>query len=182
MLSKSCIKLVQMHFEKIADVKIIKVNLGFAELEFDASKIKSAQIEKHFDELGFAVVKDPDVELVEKCKVAAVELIHYAYNTSSLIRNSEYISDRLQMPYEKISKIFSRVTNTTLEKYIILLKIEKAKELILSAELSLSEISYMLGYSSVHYLSNQFKKITGVTVSDFKENPKMHRIPVEELI
>ena len=182
MLSKSCIRLVQLYFEKIENVKVVKVSLGFAEMEYDVSKIKPAQIEKYFDELGFTVVKDPDVELVERCKVAAVELIHYAYNTSSLIRNSEYISDRLQMPYEKISKIFSRVTNTTLEKYIILLKIEKAKELILSAELSLSEISYMLGYSSVHYLSNQFKKITGVTVSEFKENSALHRIPIEDLI
>jgi YesN/AraC family two-component response regulator len=128
------------------------------------------------------VINDPDVEIVEKTKVAAIELIYYANNTNSLIRNSDYISERVQLPYEKISKLFSKVTNSTLEKYIILLKIEKAKELLVKNDYSLSEISYMLGYSSVHYLSNQFKRVTGHTVSQYKSLPKPERIPLENLL
>lgn len=182
MLSKSCEKLIALFFQNVKGVKVLSVRLGSVELEIEPSLIAEAEIDKHFEELGFPVVKDPDLLVVEKTKTAAIELIHYAYNTNSLIRNSEYISDRIQIPYEKISKIFSRVTGTTLEKYIILLKIEKAKELISNNEFTLSEISYMLGYSSVHYLSNQFKKVTGITVSGFKENPQPYRRTLEELV
>jgi len=101
---------------------------------------------------------------------------------SSLIRNSDYISDRVQVPNDKLSKVFSLVTNITLEKYLILLKIERAKELILNSEYTLSEISYMLGYSSVQYLSNQFKKTTGFTVSQYKNGAPVERIPLENIL
>ncbi len=101
--------------------------------------------------------------------MAAIELIYFSNNANSLIRNSDYISERVQQPYSKISRVFSYVTATTLEKYLILLKIEKTKELLIHNELSLSEIAYQLGYSSVQYLSNQFKKITGFTVSQYRD-------------
>ena len=128
------------------------------------------------------MINDPEIEIVERVKVAAIELIYYANNTNSLIRNSDYISERVQLPYDKISKVFSKVTNTTLEKYIILLKIEKAKELLFKNDYTLSEIAYMLGYSSVHYLSNQFKKVTGFSVSQYKSLDEPHRIPLENLL
>ena len=133
-------------------------------------------------ELGFTVVTDANESLVENIKVAAIELIHHSNNMSSLIRNSDYISDRVQVPYDKLSKVFSLVTNMTLEKYLILLKIERAKELILNSEYTLSEISYMLGYSSVQYLSNQFKKTTGFTVSQYKNGAPVERIPLENIL
>jgi AraC-like DNA-binding protein/copper chaperone CopZ len=169
MVSRSCIKLIEVYFDRIDAVKIVKVFLGLVILEYDKTLITSAEIEAHFETIGFRVAVNPDVILVEQIKVAAIELIYFSNNANSLIRNSDYISERVQQPYSKISRVFSYVTATTLEKYIILLKIEKTKELLIHNELSLSEIAYQLGYSSVQYLSNQFKKITGFTVSQYRD-------------
>ncbi len=182
MLSNSCIKLAEMYFNHVDGVEVVKVKLGEVILRFDPVKITRSEIENGFVEIGFRSISDPNVALVEQIKVAAIELIHKANNVNSLIRNSDYISDRVQVPYDKLSKVFSSVTGTTLEKYIILLKIERAKQLILKDEFSLSEIAYMLGYSSVQYLSNQFKKITGYTVSQYKNGAPVERIPLEQII
>lgn len=182
MLSNSCIKLAEIYFGHLSGVEVLKVRLGEVTLRFDPVKISRTEIEKGFTEIGFAIIADPNLALVENIKVAAIELIHKANNMNSLIRNSDYISDRVQIAYDKLSKVFSSVTGTTLEKYIILLKIERAKELILKDEFSLSEIAYMLGYSSVQYLSNQFKKITGYTVSQYKNGAPVERIPLEQII
>ena len=179
MYSKSCIRLVELFFEKKEGIRIRFVRMGEVEMEIPTER--EEEIENDFRSLGFEVIHDPETETIEKIKFAAIELIHYAFNTNSLIRNSDYISEKLQMPYEKLSKIFSRCTSTTLEKYIIQLKVEKAKELIAQGDHTLSEISYMLGYSSVQYLSNQFKKVTGLTVSEFKEDPMAHRRPLEDI-
>jgi AraC-like DNA-binding protein len=182
MLSKSCVKLVSLYFDNLENVEVKKVRLGEVLLSYNPEAINSFEIEKKFSELGFTVVTDENESLVENIKVAAIELIHHANNMSSLIRNSDYISDRVQVPYDKLSKVFSSVTGTTLEKYLILLKIERAKELILNSEYTLSEISYMLGYSSVQYLSNQFKKTTGFTVSQYKNGAPVERIPLENIL
>ncbi|MBL1232452.1 MAG: AraC family transcriptional regulator [Flavobacteriales bacterium] len=182
MLSKSCLKLVSLYFDGIEGVELKKARLGEVTLTYDPQKIQTFEIEKGFSELGFTVVTDANESLVENIKVAAIELIHHSNNMSSLIRNSDYISDRVQVPYDKLSKVFSLVTNMTLEKYLILLKIERAKELILNSEYTLSEISYMLGYSSVQYLSNQFKKTTGFTVSQYKNGAPVERIPLENIL
>jgi len=181
MISLSCIKLIQLFFEKFDFINIRNIKLGFVEIDFDDKLISEKVIENHFNDLGFKVVENIDEIIVEKIKAAAIELIYYANNVNSLIRNSDYISERLGMTYDKISRVFSKVTGKTLEKYIILLKIERIKELVITNEFTLSEMAYMFDYSSVQYLSNQFKKITGITVSEFKENPQ-NRIPVENLI
>lgn len=182
MLSFSCIKLIELVLCQKESVKLLSIVLGEVHLEYDENSITRDEIITIFKELNFDIIRDPDVEIAEKTKIAAVEIIHKSFNNNSLIRNSEYISDKLQLPYEKISKVFSMVTGCTLEKYIILLKVEKAKEMIVNNEYNLSEISYMLGYSSVQYLSNQFKKMTGITVSQFKDNPSAYRKTIEELL
>lgn len=182
MVSKSCIKLIELYFEKVEDIEVVKVFFGKVILDFDPSIISDEVINNHFGEMGFSIVDDPDIVIVERVKVASIELIYFANNTNSLIRNSDYISERVQLPYEKISKVFSKVTGHTLEKYIILLKIEKSKEMMLDNKMTLSEIAYTLGYSSVQYLSNQFKKTTGYTVSEFKSLKNPTRIALEHII
>lgn len=182
MLSKSCIKLIELYFQNIEEVDTVAVFLGEVRLRFDRERTSENKIVEQLAELGFPVLNDPEMAILEKAKIAAIELIHYANNTDGLIRNSDYIAERVQEPYDKISKVFSKITGSTLEKYIIRLKIEKAKELILGGEYTLSEISYMLGYSSVQYLSNQFKKITGVTVSEFKNQSNPERTPLEQIV
>ena len=116
MLSASCVKLVNLYFDSIDGVEVKKARLGEVVLIYDPQKINSSAIEKGFSELGFSVVTDSNESLVENIKVAAIELIHHANNMSSLIRNSDYISDRVQVPYDKLSKVFSSVTGTALEK------------------------------------------------------------------
>lgn len=182
MLGKSCIRLIELSFSLQKLVTLQQVRIGEVTLTFIEKEISEKKIVEQFKQLGFELLQDVDQMLVEKIKQAAIELIFYSYNSNSLIRNSDYISQKLQLPYDKLSKVFKKQTNTTLEKYIIQLKIEKAKEMLSQGEFSVSEISFMLGYSSVHYLSNQFKKSTGVTISKFKENPNKYRVSIESLL
>lgn len=181
LISKAGVRLIELYVSQAEGMELHYAHMGEAGVYYDPDKYTEAQIISFFEELGFGILADPEDELVERIRIAAIELIHYAGNVNSLIRNSDYISERLQMPYDKLSRIFSRKKSITLEAYLIKLKIEKAKELIASDKYTLSEISYMLDYSSVQYLSNQFKKVTGVTVSQFKESPNTFRIPIEDL-
>jgi AraC-like DNA-binding protein len=98
-----------------------------------------------------------------------------------MVRNSDYLVEKFGLSYQYISSVFSKNEGVTLEKFIIRHKIEKAKELILYDELSLSEIAYMMGYSSVQYLSTQFRNVTGVSVSEFKKNPDAYRVAIEDI-
>lgn len=182
MHSQSCVKLIDLFFKSKEHVHINSIELGNVKLNYDSKLANRDTIISWFEELGFGAVNDPDVEITEKTKNAAIELIYQALNSNSLVRNSDYISERLQLPYDKISRVFSQVTGITLAKYIILLKMEKAKDLLLGDEYSVSEISYMMEYSSVQYFSNQFKKYVGVTISTFKENPIMYRKHLEDII
>lgn len=182
MVSSSCIKLVKNVLSNLKQVVVIKVELGIAVIEVEnIDNFKQIEVEKKLKDLDFPVINDKNLQLVEQIKIACIELIHYYNNANSLIRNSDYLCDKLGFPYHHLTKLFSDKTGLTLEKYIILLKIERIKELLIYDEHSLSEISFMMGYSSVQYLSNQFKQIAGVTISDFKKNKNYTRIPLEDL-
>jgi AraC-like DNA-binding protein len=98
-----------------------------------------------------------------------------------MVRNSDYLVGKFGKTYPYLSSVFSKYEGITLEKYIIFQKIEKAKALIEEDELSLSEIAFMMGYSSVQYLSTQFKSVTGVSVSDFKKHPSKYRISIDKI-
>ncbi|MBL1279436.1 MAG: helix-turn-helix domain-containing protein [Fluviicola sp.] len=182
MVSKSCIKLIELYFQSIEGVIIKSVFLGNVVLSYDKSIVSIEKLTNSFKEIGFEVIEDDDAILTEKIKVASIELIIFSSNNNSIIRNSDYISDRVQEPYDKISKVFSRMTGTTLEKFIIALKIEKVKDLVLEDKLTLSEISYQLDYSSVQYLSKQFKQTTGYTFSEFRNLENPPRIHVDEIL
>ncbi len=182
LISTSGIKLIEMYFKGLEGVDIHYIRLGQLALFYNKELISVDDItNKLHNELDFSIIENKDLIIVEKIKIAAIELIHYSNNTNSLIRNSDYISQKLQLPYEKLSKIFSTNTKRTLEQYILALKIEKIKNLILSNDYSASEIAYMMEYSSVQYMSNQFKKQTGLTISEFKENPYPNLISLEEI-
>lgn len=140
------------------------------------------RLRKLLEETGLGVAMDPHDQLVERVKVAAIELFYHGNNANSLIRNSDHLSERTGVPYHQLSRTFSDRTGTTLERYIILLKVERVKELMTYGDLTLSEISYQMGYSSVQYLSNQFKQVTGVTPSEFKEGKGGQRIALDELL
>jgi AraC-like DNA-binding protein len=111
---------------------------------------------------------DRKATLIEKIKTAIIEVIHYAEELPKMTF-SEYLSRKLNHDYTYMSNIFSAVTGTTIEHFIITNKIEKVKDLLLYEDLSLTQISYLLNYSSVAHLSNQFKKVTGLTPTFFKQ-------------
>jgi len=131
-------------------------------------------------ELGFEMIDDRKGRIIEKIKNVVVNIIHHS-DDQPREKYSELISAQLHYDYSYLSKLFSEVEGVTIEHYIIHQKIEKIKEYIVYDELTLNEISYRMGYSSVAHLSNQFKKVTGMTPSYFKTLRNKNRKPLDEV-
>ncbi|WP_225872464.1 helix-turn-helix domain-containing protein [Pedobacter polaris] len=146
----------------------ISVQLGEVELlQEEISTAKAQEMQNVLSHFGFELLTDKKKQLVEQIKTAIIELVHYS--TSVLkINLSAYLSQKLNLEYANLSAIFSETEQSTIEKYFIHQKIEKVKELMAYGEKSLSEIAYLLNYSSVAHLSTQFKKISGQTPSEYK--------------
>ncbi len=130
---------------------------------------------------GFELVEDKKAALVGKIKALIIDLVHKKGISSVSTNISKYLSDQLGKDYHYLSTVFSQIENVTIEKFVILQKIERAKELLIYDELTLSEIAHQLGYSSVAYLSSQFKQVTGFTPTEFKKLKSHHRIPLDEI-
>ena len=180
MLCSCCFKLIENEFNN-AGIKVLNIQTGSVEIEYDNEKYSIDSIEKILQNLGMGLLKTREQQIVSQIKQAVIELIHYSNNINSILRKSDYLVEKLNMSYQQLSKIFSKHENLTLEKYIIRNKIERIKELIDSDEYSLSEIAYMMDYSSVQYLSNQFKKETGISVSEYKKFEKRNKFTLDEL-
>lgn len=144
------------------------VDLGEVEIKEEITPEKYDQLKTALLKSGLELMYDKNALLIEKIKGVVVEMIHYADELPAM-KNSEYISQKLHQNYNALAYQFSETTGTTIEHFIIIHKIEKAKELLLYSDLSLTEISWKLNYSSVAHLSNQFKKITGLTPTFFKQ-------------
>jgi len=180
MLCSCCIKLIELEFEK-AGIKTLLIRAGYAQVEFDANVHNLESIEKILQKHGMGLIKTRDQKVVEQIKTAVIELIHHSNNVNSILRKSDYLVEKLGLSYQQLSKLFSKHEAVTLEKYIIQNKIERIKELIDTDEYSLSEIAYMMDYSSVQYLSNQFKKETGMSVSEYKKSDKSIKRTLDRL-
>ena len=180
MVCNRCKLVVKTELEKL-DLHPTSINLGEVDIEERLlSKSKKEEIARQLQSLGFELIDDKKSRIIEKIKNVVVELVHYN-NDETKVKHSEYISAQLHYDYTYLSKLFSEVEGITLEQYIIHQKIEKVKELLVYDELSLSEIAYQLGYSSVAHLSAQFKKVTGFTPSFFKKNGISHRKPIDKV-
>lgn len=179
MLCRCCIKQVESILLQ-NNYTIEYVHLG--KISVSSHNFNEKELYKLLTNHGFGIIKDRDFILVEKIKQAVVELIHYSNNVDSIVRKSDYLVERLNMTYQQISKTFSKYNSITLERYILLNKMERVKELVLQNEFTLSEIAYMMDFSSVHHLSSTFKKIAGVTVTEFKENPSEYKRSIDELL
>jgi len=179
MVCNCCIHLLRKELA-MDGITIHNLKLGTIELSHDPEKVPMKKIEGILEGFGFEIIVDKEKILVEQIKQSLIELIHHStYN--AMVRNSDFLVERFDMSYPYISSLFSKHENTTLEKFTILHKIEKVKELIIYGELSLSEIAYMMGYSSVQYLSTQFKSVTGVSVTDYKANPVLERKGLDKI-
>ena len=172
-------RVINEDLEEIS-VHVIEISLGKITIAYNEKEVSLDSIITLLENDGFPVISDKEKVLVEQIKTAVIELIHHSLN-NTITRNSDYLIDKLGYSYQYLSAIFSKHETLTLEKYIIANKIEKVKELIEYGELSLSEIAYMLGYSSVQYLSTQFKNTTGISVTDYKNGLYRDRKPLDEL-
>ena len=165
---------------KSKGLRPLSVNLGEVEIEEKLSKTQLAQLDTSLKSLGFELIDDKKSKTIEKIKNAIVTLVHNA-DQDIKTNLSAYISSQLHQDYNYLSNLFSAIEGTTIEKYFINQRIERITELIVYNELSLSEIASQLGYSSVAYLSNQFKKVTGFTPTYFKSLKEHKRKNIEEL-
>ena len=180
MTCSCCIHLLRKELS-IDGIEIHDIKLGTLVLSHDPGKISWKEIETIMEAYGFEIIREKEKMLVEEIKHAVIELVHNStYN--AMVRNSDYLVERFGMSYPYISSLFSKHEGTTLEKFTILHKIEKVKELIEYDEVTLSEIAYMMGYSSVQYLSTQFKSITGVSVTEYRVTPSTRRSGLDKIL
>lgn len=179
MVCNRCIMVVQSELEKLGfDVKSVK--LGEVVLANELTADEKSKIDQVLVLLGFELIDDKKGRTIEKIKNIIIELVHQ--KDSEIKTNlSELLSNELHHDYNYLSNLFSDVEGTTIEKYFIAQKIEKVKELLVYDEMSLSEIAYRLNYSSVSYLSNQFKKVTGLSPSHFKQIRQDKRKPLDKV-
>lgn len=179
MVCDRCIMVVQNELNKLGwSVKNIK--LGEVTLEREPAADERKQLENVLVPLGFQVIDDKKSRMIEKIKNVIIDLVHHQENDTKN-NLSDVLSSKLHHDYNYLSNLFSEVEGTTIEKYFIAQKIEKVKELLVYDELSLSEIAFRLNYSSVAYLSNQFKKITGLTPTHFKQIKENKRKPLDKV-
>jgi len=144
------------------------VELGVVEILEDITKEQHNQLKTNLARSGLELLDDKRAILIDKIKNTIIEMIHHT-DEQPIINYSDYISEKLDYDYTYLSNIFSEVKGITIQQFIIYHKIERAKELILYDELNLTEISDKLHYSSVAHLSNQFKKVTGLSPSFYKK-------------
>lgn len=180
MVCARCNKVVAEELEKLG-YQVLQVSLGEAEISkadnvFDIAKIKEVLVAN-----GFELLDDRKTQLIEQIKLAIIDLVHRQGEADLHINTSDYLAEKLGMDYSYLSSLFSAHEGITIEKYLILQRVERVKELLVYNELSLKEIAYQLGYSSVAHLSNQFKKVTGLTPSYFKEIKDNKRKTIDQV-
>ncbi len=179
MVCNRCIMVVQNELEKLG-LDFTTITLGEVTLTKELNPDERNSVEKALVPLGFEVIDDKKSRIIEKIKNIIIDLVHHQDNDTKN-NLSAILSEKINHDYNYLSNLFSEVEGTTIEKYFIAQKVEKIKELLVYDELSLSEIAIRLNYSSVAYLSNQFKKVTGLTPSHFKQIREEKRKPLDQV-
>jgi AraC-like DNA-binding protein len=172
MVVKEELKKLGLHF--------IVVDLGEVEIMENMTTPQQEQLKLALFNSGLELMDDKRAVLIERVKNVIIEMIHHTDELPK-VNYSDFISEKLNYDYTYLSNLFSEVKGITIQQFIIINKIERAKELLLYDEHSLTEISYKLHYSSVAHLSNQFKKVTGLTPSHYKRMKDKKRSPIEEI-
>ncbi|MBX3241978.1 MAG: helix-turn-helix transcriptional regulator [Chitinophagaceae bacterium] len=179
MVCNRCIMVVQNELDKL-DLNVKNIKLGEVTLDKELTPEEKNNLDNVLIPLGFEIIDDKKSRIIEKIKNIIIDLVHHQ-DSNTKTNLSDVLSSKLHHDYNYLSNLFSEVEGTTIEKYFIAQKIEKVKELLVYDELSLSEIADRLNYSSVAYLSNQFKKVTGLTPSYFKQIRTDKRKPLDEV-
>ncbi|GHA42600.1 hypothetical protein GCM10007103_24670 [Salinimicrobium marinum] len=179
MVCNRCIMVVQSELKKFG-LHPVSVELGEVEISDDMNEEEKEALNEVLSQLGFQLISDKKSRWIEQIKNAVVELVHH--QEEQIKTNlSTYISEKLHADYSYLSNLFSEVQGVTIEQYYIAQKIERVKELLVYDELSLSEIADELNYSSVSHLSKQFKKVTGLTPTHFRQVKEKKRKPLDEV-
>ncbi len=179
MVSNHC-KVAVKEVLRSLGLHFIVVDLGEIELMEDLSPEMRVQLKTALLKEGFELMDDKRAVLIERIKTVIIEMVHYS-DEMIKVNFSDFLSEKLDHDYTYLSNIFSEVKGITIQQFIITHKVERIKELLIYDELNLTEISYKLNYSSVAHLSNQFKKITGLSPSHFKQLKDKRRSSIEEI-
>lgn len=176
MVCNHCVEAVRRTLESIG-LEVVSVELGRAEITGKPDAAGLREISDSLQESGFELITDPAKDIVESIKREIIMMVRSDEPISAKL--SDYLPEKLHRDFRTLSRTFSKVEGRTIESYLIFQKIERVKELLLDGELTVSEIAYRTAYSSIAHLSRQFKSITGMTPSQFRENG--HRIPLNEI-
>ncbi len=179
MVSLRCKMVVKEELKKLG-LHYVNVDLGTIEIMEDISDFQRDALRKNLKRYGLELLDDNRNIIIEKIKSIIIEMIHYSDELPK-VNYSYYISEKLGYDYTYLANMFSEVKGVTIQQFIIMHKIERIKELLLYDELNLTEISYLLHYSSVSHLSNQFKKVTGLTPSYYKKLKKKRMKNLEDI-
>jgi len=179
MVSSRCKMIVKQELQKLG-LHFIIVELGEVEIMENIFGEQREQVEMALLNSGLELMDDRRSVLIEKIKNTIVEMVHHK-NELIKINFSDYLSGKLNHDYTYMANLFSEVQGTTIEQFIISHKIERVKELIIYDELTITEIAWKMNYNSLAHLSNQFKKVTGLSPSHFKQLKVKRRSPIEEI-
>jgi AraC-like DNA-binding protein len=179
MVCNRCILVVKQELNKL-NLTHSSIHLGEVELVQEPTKQQKITLSQNLEELGFELIDDKKSRTISQIKSLIIDLVHHR-NCKLPTNLSDFLSTQLLQDYTQLSHLFSEVEGTTIEKYYIAQKVEKVKELLVYDQLSLSEIALQLNYSSLAHLSNQFKKVTGLSPSHFKNISLHKRKPLDEV-
>jgi AraC-like DNA-binding protein len=179
MVCGRCEMAVKLELERMK-LPIISIKLGEVNLSRELTDEEIQEFSKNVESLGFELLEDEVSKTIAQIKNGIIDLVHYR-NEKIKINLSSYLSKDLRQDYSALSKLFSEREGITIEHYFIAQKIERAKELLLYNEMTLSEIAIQLNYSNVAHLSNQFKKTTGYTPTQFKQMKEKKRKQIDDL-
>nr|WP_294858566.1 AraC family transcriptional regulator [uncultured Fluviicola sp.] len=179
MVCNRCKMVVKSELEQLG-LFPLTVELGEVTLKSDLGEEDKKRVNDRFIELGFELIDDRKSRLIERVKNLVVELVHHSEENLNM-NISDYLVQHIPMDYKYLSNLFSEIEGTTIEKFYIAQRIERVKELLVYDELSLSQIADQMGYSSVAYLSTQFKKVVGLTPSYFKTVREAKRQALDQL-
>ncbi len=180
MVCHRCVMAVENELNKL-HLKPVSVVLGEAVIDADPDPVTLEVLRKNLQSIGFELIDDKKSRLVEQIKTEIIRYIHYDHDVELSMNFSDHLSRTLHHEYSYLSNLFSSVVGTTIEKYTILQRIERVKELLIYDELTLSEIAWKTGYSSVQHLSNQFKKIIGMSPTAYKKMQVHNRRTLDEV-
>ncbi len=181
MVCDRCILVVRQQLNNLGLLPNLVI-LGSAQIEPSPSAVDLVEISSALHLLGFELIDNEKDRLIERIKNLIIEKVHHSDLAAEPVSFSKFLADRLGKDYAYLSRLFSESQETTIEKFIIQQKVEKVKELLEYGELNLNEIAYTMGYSSSAHLSAQFKSVTGMTTSQFRDDGRLERRPIDKLI